>query len=294
MAVTEYFQLDIRMAQSEHPVDIDQQRHYGYHDAGTYLRTVQPIEILAINANVDNGEKHHDPKGCPNPVDAVKRHLLHRTVRTGQHKDAYPYHRQQPHHKPVHVLPVRPVGKMDGYQPRQLDAFEHNDINHRIKHREIARRRHAETHIRETLERAPHPEEARHKTHRNLQGERRRMQRDEVARHQDGAYRQQDMARHEPALQADKNREDDGHADKRGIPRHRDMLLDASQLARHLIRDRQKHASVELESHGKEHRQENAYGRRQEFLEIADARTPLEQPLLEYSHNHTITSLPAQ
>jgi hypothetical protein len=47
----------------------------------------------------------------------------------------------------VHVLPVGPVTQMSGYQSRELDAFEYDDVDHRIEYGEVSRRSYAQTDI---------------------------------------------------------------------------------------------------------------------------------------------------
>ena len=61
VAVFEHLRLNVGAAQGTHPVDVDQQRYDGNDDTGAYLHTVQPVVIFAVDADENNGEKHHAP-----------------------------------------------------------------------------------------------------------------------------------------------------------------------------------------------------------------------------------------
>ena len=59
--VAEYLRGYIRMPYGSHPVDVYQQGHYGYYDAGANLHAVQPVVKVSIDTDKNNREQH----GCP-------------------------------------------------------------------------------------------------------------------------------------------------------------------------------------------------------------------------------------
>ena len=169
----------------------------------------------------------------------------------------------------MHVPPVGPVADVCGYQAGQLDAFEHNDVDNRVEHREVARWGDAEPHVGETLESAPHAEESRYEAYDDEYGQAVDVQCDEVAGNEHGTHRHENAACGEAELEAEQDGEDKRHADKRGIACHVDVFLYATQRAGHLYGSGQEYTAVELEYHGKKHGEENAHRGGQELFEIA-------------------------
>ena len=268
IAVAEHLRLDVRAAQGTHAVDVDHQGHNGDDDARADLDTVQPVIIFSVDADENDGKEDDSPQEAAQPVDAVKGEFLHGPVRPCEQQDTHPHHKQHADDKPVHVAPVGPVADVGRHQARELDAFEHNDVDDGVEDREIARRSDAEAHVGEAFERAPHAEEPGNEAHHDEYGQAVDVQGDEVAGYQHRADGEEDAAGGEAELEPEEDRENQGHADERGVPGHIDIFLDAAQCAGHLHGSGQEHTSVELEDHGKKHGEEDAHGGGQEFFEV--------------------------
>ena len=56
----EYLRVYIRMPYGSHPVDVYQQGHYGYYNAGANLHAVQPVVKVSTDTDKNNREQH----GC--------------------------------------------------------------------------------------------------------------------------------------------------------------------------------------------------------------------------------------
>ena len=147
MTVGQYLRINIRVAQCTHPVDVDQCGHDSSYQTSADQRAAQPVVVFSVNADKDNGEQNECPQQGTGPVYSVQGHFLGHAEGACQEEHTEPDHNQQTDDQPVHVLPVGPVTQMSGYQSRELDAFEYDDVDHRIEYGEVSRRSYAQTDV---------------------------------------------------------------------------------------------------------------------------------------------------
>ena len=138
VALGECLKTDVGVAYRRGALETHGQQYYGKDDCRTYLLTVEPVVVLAVDTDEDDAEQPQAPQDASEIVDPLERDVGSLSV-SAPHAEVYQreYDDECPNRETVHRPPVEGRNAVSGHNVGQLHTAENNRKQEREEDCEI-------------------------------------------------------------------------------------------------------------------------------------------------------------